>query len=201
MVFAGGIIFQSLRSQNQSPQKPNTDTAGNPSNDPHMNSGTKSDPAILNSLVNKPAPDFELTSFDGKNVKLSDYKGRKVAIFFTEGAMCQPACWDQIKALSSDNYFSKNNIAVLTVVVDDKSTWADATTQDAKLKDSLVLLDTTQKVVQEYGALLADSSMHPGQFPGHTFVLIGKDGIVKNVIDDPNMGIDNVTVKEAFGKV
>ena len=33
-------------------------------------------------LMNRPAPDFELTALDGDKVKLSDYRGRPVLISF-----------------------------------------------------------------------------------------------------------------------
>ena len=38
--------------------------------------------ARLASFINKPAPDFELTSLDGKTVKLSDYRGKAVVLNF-----------------------------------------------------------------------------------------------------------------------
>jgi peroxiredoxin len=39
--------------------------------------------------------------------------------------------------------------------------------------------------------LTVNSSMHYGSYPGHTFVVIDKQGMVRSVFDDPNMGIDN----------
>ncbi len=35
--------------------------------------------------VGSPAPDFTLTSIDGQEVRLSDYRGRKVVLVFLRG--------------------------------------------------------------------------------------------------------------------
>jgi peroxiredoxin len=37
--------------------------------------------------LNAPAPDFELTDFTGKPVRLSDFHGRNVLIVFNRGFM------------------------------------------------------------------------------------------------------------------
>ncbi len=159
------------------------------------------DNSKFQSLAGNPAPDFDLTSFDGKNVKLSDLKGKRIVLFFSEGAMCAPSCWDQMKSFANDPYFKKNNIDVLTIVVDDKKTWENAVNQDAKLGDATVLLDIDKKVSRVYGALTVDSSMHRGDYPGHSYVVLDKEGIIKNIFDDPRMGINNLEIKEALNKI
>src|SRR5262245_29526962 len=42
-----------------------------------------------------PAPAFTLPSSQGQQVRLADYRGRSVLLYFQEGLSCQP-CWDQI---------------------------------------------------------------------------------------------------------
>ncbi len=59
--------------------------------------------------VGQKAPDFELEGIDGKTVKLSDYIGKNVVLFFNEGAMCYPACWNQIAELGNDSRFNTEN--------------------------------------------------------------------------------------------
>lgn len=39
--------------------------------------------------------------------------------------------------------------------------------------------------------LKTSSSMHYGSLPGHTYVIIDKEGMVRHVFDDPNMSIHN----------
>lgn len=159
------------------------------------------DETIFKSLQSQIAPDFDLTSFDGKTVKLSDYKGKKIVLFFNEGAMCAPSCWDQMKAFSNDSYFSKNNVAVFSIVVDDKKTWQDVVNQDPALKNSLVLLDISKKISQTYGVLTVTSSMHRGEYPGHSYVVLDREGIIRNVFDDPNMQVNNLEIKEALNRI
>ena len=167
----------------------------------HHQAASAANETLFKSLQGKAAPDFDLTSFDGRQVKLSDYKGKKVVLFFSEGAMCSPSCWDQMKAFNSDAYFRNDEIAVLTIVVDDKKTWEDATKQDSGLKNVTVLLDTDKKVSQAYGALTVASSMHRGEYPGHSYVILDKEEIVREIFDDPDMRVNNLELKEALNKI
>jgi peroxiredoxin len=49
--------------------------------------------------VNKPAPDFALPGIDGKDVRLSDYRGKVVLVNFW-GTWCEP-CKDEMPALQA----------------------------------------------------------------------------------------------------
>ena len=42
------------------------------------------------------------------------------------------------------------------------------------------------------------SSMHKGSLPGHTYIVLDKDAVVRYVFDDPNMAIANDML---FGKI
>ncbi len=145
----------------------------------------------FNSLIGQTAPEFNLVSYDGKNINLAGLKGKNVVLFFSEGAMCYPSCWDQINAFTKDKGFAKKDTVVLTVVVDPKSEWDEVVRQDSKIAEAMVLLDTDRKVSTDYGVLTVDSSMHRGQFPGHTYVIIDKEGVVRYELDDVQMGINN----------
>jgi peroxiredoxin Q/BCP len=155
----------------------------------------------LNLLMGKEAPDFTLYNFDNKKVSLSDYKGKKVVLFFTEGVMCYPACWNQIAAFGKDDVFKKDDTAVLTVVVDTKGEWDRAVKKMPELLSSQVLFDASKSVSEEYGVLSLASSMHKGQFPGHTYLVLDKDGIVKFIMDDPKMAVRNDELKAALEKL
>lgn len=155
----------------------------------------------LNSLLGKEAPDFTLTSYDSRKIVLSEQKGKKVILFFTEGVMCYPACWNQIAAFGKDDAFKKDDTMVLTIVVDTKNEWKGAIDKMPELGTTTVLFDTTKTVSKEYGMLFLASSMHKGQYPGHTYVILDKNGVVQFVKDDPQMAVRNDELRKELEKL
>ena len=145
----------------------------------------------LNDLVGKPAPDFTLESYNGDKIALSSLKGKNVILFFNEGLVCYPACWNQIAAFGQAKEFTAKNTVVLSIVNDKKDDWKGAIDKMPELAQSTVLLDTDKKTSILYNVLTLPSSMHKGQLPGHTYIIVDKDGIVRFVKDDPQMGTRN----------
>lgn len=169
--------------------------------DDHHGAAKPADASVLNSLLNKPAPDFSLTSFDGTKYSLSQLRGKKVVLFFNEGIMCYPACWNQIAAFGKDKEFAANNSVVLNINVDAKNDWADAVKKMPELAAGTVLLDSDRSVSASYGVLTAESSMHRGQYPGHSYVIIDKDGVVRFIWDDPQMAVRNKEILAELAKI
>jgi len=161
----------------------------------------QSEIATLDELVGKPAPDFTLESYNGETTTLSSLKGKNVVLFFNEGLMCYPACWDQIAAFGKDTEFTAKNTVVLTIVTDPKKDWKGAVEKMPDLAKATVLLDTNRKVSVAYKMLSLPSSMHRGQTPGHTYVVIDKEGIVRYVRDDVQMAIRNQELLGEIGKL
>lgn len=145
----------------------------------------------LNDLVGRQAPDFTLESYNGDKTTLSILKGKNVVLFFSEGLMCYPACWDQIAAFGKDNEFTNKNTVVLTIVNDPKNEWKGAIEKMPELAQATVLLDTDKQVSIAYNMLSLPSSMHKGQLPGHTYIVIDKEGVVRYVKDDVQMAVRN----------
>lgn len=145
----------------------------------------------FNQAVGKQAPDFSLESIDGKTIKLSDYRGKNVVLFFNEGTMCYPACWDQMVALGNDARFNTGDVVAFSVVVDQKSEWEKIIRRVPQLSKAKILFDTTRAVSSAYDVLSLPSSMHPGSYPGHTYFIIDKELIVRYIFDDPKMAIRN----------
>jgi peroxiredoxin len=64
-------------------------------------------------------------------------------------------------------------VSITTNSMSDMRTWA----QNSGITKMMVLPDQSLQVDQAYSTLYA-GSMHAGSAPGHTFILVGKDGNV-----------------------
>lgn len=156
---------------------------------------------LFNSLTGKQAPKFSLLSYDGKTFDLDSLKGKNVLLFFNEGLMCYPACWNQISAFGRDDIFKLKNTVVLNITTDPKEDWKKAIEKMPELGASIVLFDNNRLASNLYGVLSLESSMHRGQFPGHTYVLIDKKGVVRYTKDDPTMAIRNQELLNEVDKI
>lgn len=158
------------------------------------------DESMFNSLVGRVAPDFTLESYNGEKVTLSSLKGKNVILFFNEGLMCYPSCWNQIVAFGKDAKLREKAV-VLNITVDSKNDWKQAVDKMSELSLATVLFDGNRAVSQKYGVLTLPSSMHKGQFPGHSYVIIDKEGIVKFVRDDVQMAVRNSEISSELDKI
>ena len=147
--------------------------------------------APFKNLISQPSPDFALADQSGKTYALNELRGKNVVLFFNEGLMCYPACWNQIVSLSKDERFKNNDTIALSVVVDSPRDWQSAIEKMPELAAATVVFDQNATISNKFGVLTAASSMHYGSLPGHTFVIIDKAGTIRYVFDDPQMGIRN----------
>ncbi len=128
-------------------------------------------------MAGEKAPEFALTSVNGTSFDLNSYLGKSdVLLFFNEGLTCSP-CLQQMVDIDR-NYSALSGMGVTVVSIttnsmSDMRTWA----QNNGITKMMVLSDQSLQVDQEYTTLYA-GSMHAGSAPGHTFILVGKDGNV-----------------------
>ena len=124
----------------------------------------------------QPAPSFSLAASTGQPVSLASYRGKSVLLFFQEGIGCQP-CWDQIRDLEKSS--STLQKAGIDDIVSITTSPADLVAQ--KVRDdhlsTPVLSDPDVSVSRAYNAnmygMMGDSR------DGHSFVLVGPDGMIK----------------------
>ena len=64
-----------------------------------------------------------------------------------------------------------------------------------------VVHDNGARISGAYGMLKTASSMHYGQLPGHTYVVIDASGVIRHVYDDPNMAIHNDQLIDELRKI
>ncbi|MCX5418045.1 peroxiredoxin family protein [Streptomyces sp. NBC_00059] len=126
--------------------------------------------------IGKTAPAFTLAASTGKQVSLSDFRGKNVLLYFQEGLTCQP-CWDQITDLEKSA--AKVKAAGIDQVVSITTDPADLITRkthDMSLATP-VLSDPGLKVSKEYGA--NQYGMMGTSRDGHSFLLVGPDGTIR----------------------
>ncbi|MBI4033436.1 redoxin family protein [Candidatus Saccharibacteria bacterium] len=156
---------------------------------------------FLSDMVGKPAPDFSLKDQKGENFKLSAMRGKKTLLFFNEGIMCYPACWNQMAALGNDVSLNNSEVTSVSIVTDSPAQWTSAFAKMPELYRGMILFDTDKMVSSHWGMLNADSSMHRGSMPGHTYVIIDQNGVVRYVKDDAQMGIRNQEIRDELDKL
>ncbi|MEK7089720.1 MAG: redoxin domain-containing protein, partial [Patescibacteria group bacterium] len=74
-------------------------------------------------LVGKPLPDIQLVDKNGKTYTAEGFKGKITVLFFNEGLMCYPACWNQIVGFGSDARFNTSEVQAISVVLDPSKDW------------------------------------------------------------------------------
>ncbi len=152
-------------------------------------------------LVGRPAPAFSLTDRDGNTYTNDNLKGKRVVLFFNEGLMCYPACWNQMMEFPKDKRFDQDDVAVFSIVIDAKESWKKAIEKMPEMAAVRSLHDTDRTASKDFQMLNLPSSMHLGSIPGHTYVVIDKEGIVRYVLDDPKMAINNGTIYSEIEKL
>ena len=137
----------------------------------------------MNTLkVGDKVPDFESTDQDGNLIKLSDYKGKKLVVFFYPKANT-PTCTVEACNLS-DNYKDLQEAGYEILGVS-----ADSERRQANFRNKFgfpypLLADTDKKVINAFGV------WGPKKFMGRTFdgihritFVIDENSIVERVID------------------
>lgn len=180
-----GLLYLFNRNSSQNNQQSSADPM-------HSGAASTVNNGKLNAMVGNALPgDIQLSDKDGKTYTPADFKGKYTVLFFNEGLMCYPACWNQISSFGSDQRFNSQQIQAVSVVTDSAQQWQNAIAKMPDLAKSKTLFDSGAKTSKELGMVTNTSSMHPGSLPGHTYLILDPQGIVRFVFDDPNMAIQN----------
>ena len=164
-------------------------------------------------FVTQPAPDFKadaLVNGEFKQVSLSDYKGKKVVLFFYPLDFTF-VCPTEILAFSDAiEEFKKRNTEVIGVSVDSKFShfaWTQMDRKEGGIKGIQfpLVADLNKTIAQDYGVLLPAGIALRGLF------IINKDGVLKHItvnhndlgrnVDEVLRLLDAVDFSEEHGEV
>ncbi|MBM3269480.1 MAG: peroxiredoxin [Candidatus Sericytochromatia bacterium] len=140
-------------------------------------------------FVTKPAPDFSADAYyngEFKKISLSDYKGKKVVLFFYPLDFTFVCPTEILGFADRLEEFKARNTEVIGVSVDSKFShraWAEVDRKDGGIKgvNFPLVADIKKVIASEYGVLLEDA--------GHSLrglFIINKDGILKHVTINHN---------------
>ncbi len=76
---------------------------------------------LAGQLAGQPAPDFELQSIDGKNIKLSDFRGKAVLLNFW-ATYCGPCKIEMPWFVALQNQYGPQGLQIIGVDMEDAST-------------------------------------------------------------------------------
>ena len=145
------------------------------------------------------APNFTAKDQSGNTVKLSDYKGKKLVLYFYPKDDTPGCTKEACSFRDADDTYSKKGIKVFGI-----STDSEKSHQKFISKYSLpfdLLADTDKEIVEKYG-VWGEKSMYGKKYMGtfrKTF-LIGEDGKIAKIFDKVNVSEHAGEVLEAFGE-
>lgn len=145
------------------------------------------------------APDFAARDEKGNEVKLADFRGQRVALYFYPKDDT-PGCTKQACSLR-DNYseLTDKNIKVLGVSLDDEASHQKFI---GKYNLPFTLLADTDRAVSEAFGVYGEKNNYGKKYMGinRTTFLIDEEGKIKKVIKKPNTEEHAEEVLKAFGE-
>jgi peroxiredoxin Q/BCP len=145
------------------------------------------------------APDFVSTDQDGNSVKLSDYSGKRVALYFYPKDDTPGCTKEACSFRDADDIFNAKGIKVLGVSTDDGKSHQKFISKYQLPFD--LLADTDKQIVEAYG-VWGEKSMYGKKYMGifrKTFLIDG-DGKIVKIFDKVNVAEHADEVLAAFGE-
>ncbi|MFN6320650.1 MAG: thioredoxin-dependent thiol peroxidase [Bacteroidota bacterium] len=152
----------------------------------------------MNLTEGKKAPSFTAKDQDGATIKLSEFKGKKLALYFypkDDTSTCTvQACnlRDGFKALA------KKGIEVIGVSPDDEKSH---TKFIAKHKLTFrIIADTDKKLIEKFG-VWGEKQLYGNKYMGvfRTTFLIDENGVIVKIISKPKVKEHSKEIAEGFG--
>jgi len=145
------------------------------------------------------APDFTSKDQDGKTVKLADFKGKRVVLYFYPKDDTPGCTKEACSFRDADDVYQKKGIKVFGVSTDDEKSHQKFISKFQLPFD--LLADTDKDIVEKYG-VWGEKSMYGKKYMGtirKTF-LIDEKGNIARIFDKVNVSEHADEVLEAFNE-
>lgn len=145
------------------------------------------------------APDFTTKDQNGEKVKLSDFKGQKVVLYFYPKDDTPGCTKEACSFRDADDVYKSKGIKVFGVSTDDEKSHQKFISKFQLPFD--LLADTDKDIVEKYG-VWGEKSMYGKKYMGtlrKTF-LIDENGKIAHIFDKVNVSEHADEVLKAFGE-
>jgi peroxiredoxin len=125
-----------------------------------------------------PAPDFRLTTTQGKTFDLGALRGKKVLLYFQEGIGCQP-CWDQLTDIEPRlSEFKALGIDEIATITTDPPDLLEQKVADEGITTP-VMTDLNLTVSDAYSTPDYRMAGMSESFNGHSFILVDEQRTIE----------------------
>ncbi len=145
------------------------------------------------------APDFNAKDQDGKNVKLADFAGKRVVLYFYPKDDTPGCTKEACSFRDADDIFNSKGIKVLGVSTDNEKSHQKFISKFQLPFD--LIADTDKQIVNDYG-VWGEKSMYGKKYMGtnrKTFLIDGAGNIVK-IFNKVDVAAHADEVLAAFGE-
>lgn len=146
----------------------------------------------------KKAPSFTAKDQDGAAIKLSDFKGKKLALYFYPKDDTSTCTVQACNLRDGFNALSKKGIEVIGVSPDDQKSHVKFITKH-KLPFRIIA-DTDKKLVEKFG-VWGEKQLYGNKYMGvfRTTFLIDENGVVVKIIAKPKVKEHAKEIAAGFG--
>lgn len=149
-------------------------------------------------LEGKKVPVFTAVDQDGKKIKLSDFKGKKLALYFYPKDATSTCTIQACNIRDGYKKLAEKGIEVVGVSPDDeKSHLKFIAKQSLPFR---IIADTDKSVCEKFG-VWAEKSMYGKKYMGvlRTTFLIDENGVLVKIVTKPNAKVHADEILEGFG--
>ncbi|MFZ9262859.1 MAG: thioredoxin-dependent thiol peroxidase [Chitinophagaceae bacterium] len=149
-------------------------------------------------LEGKKAPSFSAKDQDGATIKLSDFKGKKLALYFYPKDDTSTCTVQACNLRDGFKMLAKKGIEVIGVSPDDEKSHTKFITKH-KLPFRIIA-DTDKKLVEKFG-VWGEKQLYGNKYMGvfRTTFLIDEKGIIIKIIAKPKVKEHSKEIAAGFG--